>query len=101
MKRIQISFIIDRSQHWLFYSYVEQAAPISTTNDSKFQSCEGAATSPTITQGTVILELREGIEKRDFSLSTPPSTPSFSNCLIPLRIFPFPPCMLIPTQGAQ
>jgi hypothetical protein len=32
MKRIDISFVIESSQHWLFYSYVEDAQQISTTN---------------------------------------------------------------------
>jgi hypothetical protein len=42
MKRIHISFI-DSSQRWLFYSYVEQAAPISTMIDENFRPRDGAA----------------------------------------------------------
>ena len=34
MKRINTT-VMDSSQHWLFYSYVEHVAPISSRNDKK------------------------------------------------------------------
>jgi hypothetical protein len=43
MNRINFSFITGFSQDWLFYSYVEYAAPISTMNDKNSRTGETRA----------------------------------------------------------